>query len=84
MRGNAKRRRRRKKDLVPPPGEEATVVLGPNEAHVRVKVLGVVRQTVVHAGDSQMQRIIMRLVCVQIPGEKEPWEIAVERFVEVD
>jgi hypothetical protein len=75
---------------VPPPGREAIIILGPRDAHVRVKVLGEVTQRALSAVNergrvdigNQEHRPVLRLVLVQVPGEDKPRQVAVERFVE--
>lgn len=78
------------KYIVPPPGREAIIILGPKDAHVRVKVLGRVKALSlsplnargrVDSGNKNHSPVI-RTVLVQVPGEDQPRTVAVERFVE--
>lgn len=69
---------------VPRPGEEGTVLLGPIETRRRVTVLGCVRIYRVCRTTCARAWVLQKLVRVQVHGEDEPRDVAVERFVEED
>lgn len=71
---------------IPLPGREAIIILGAGNTRTRVTVCGRVERTRLSKNGRSLGNVkhtpSMRLVLVQVPGEKRPRRVAVERFVE--